>query len=223
MLTVAQMFLLNTCVALLFFSWMWSSAASTTVVLPLATCAPHHGGDAQAGGDTPLCGSEAAPHPLLGPGEVTWEEAESPSWQVNISRPTSRWRLRMQHLKLACSWGSQHSPVLTEIFQVKISLGWISWRRTSCWCCYRGVNYEPWLCGVCLKAPAGTTGSVDSTSLWAPQTLLNIIEKKDNPEELTKLTLRAGTTWSSRPHSHQSHSMILCITTMRCFILFFLI
>lgn len=158
MLTVAQMFLLNTCVALPFFSWMWSSAASATVVLPQATCAPCHGGDAPAWEDTPLCGSELAPHPLLGPREVTWEEAESPSWQVNILRPTSRWKLRMQHLKLVGSWGSQHSLVLPEIFQVKISFDWISWRRTNCWerselwtltlwCLLEDSCWNNWICG----------------------------------------------------------------------------
>lgn len=60
MLTVAQMFLLNTCVALRFFSWMWSSAASATVVfsagLPPAACAPQHtAGVMLQAGRTLLC------------------------------------------------------------------------------------------------------------------------------------------------------------------------
>lgn len=105
MLTIAQMFLLSTCAALPCFSWMWSSAASTNVVfstrLPPATCAPHQGGDAPSWEDTPLHGCEVAPHPLLDPGGVTWEETESPGWEQ--TRPTSRWMLRMQHLKLVAT------------------------------------------------------------------------------------------------------------------------
>lgn len=110
MLTIAQMFLLNTCTALPCFSRMWSSAASTNVVfstgLPPATCVPHQGGDAPGWEDTPLRGCEVAPHLLLDPGEVTWEETESesnPGTSWEQPRPTSRWMLRMQHLKVVAT------------------------------------------------------------------------------------------------------------------------
>lgn len=227
MLTVAQMFLLDTCVALYVFlmdvelsCFRHRCLLHGAPTSSLCTTA-QHGGDAPSWEDTPLCGCQVAPHPLLDPAEVTWEEAESSSWQVNISKPTSGWILTMQHLKLVGSWGSQHSPALAEIFQVKISFGWISWRRANCWGCSSGANYEPWFCGAFLKPPAGATGSVDSTSHWAAQTLLHVIETQDSPEVLTKLTHKVGTRWSSRPASHPSHSMILWITTMRCFILIF--
>lgn len=201
MLTIAQMFLLNTCTALPCFSRMWSSAASTNVVfstgLPPATCVPHQGGDAPGWEDTPLRGCEVAPHLLLDPGEVTWEETESPSWEQ--PRPTSRWMLKCNTWRWwpPRSWGSQHGPVLTERFQMKVSLDWISWERTNCQSCSSGATYEPRFCAACSKTAPGTIGSVDTTSHWAARTLLHLREKQDSPEVLTKL-------WGLEPDDLQS-------------------
>lgn len=186
MLTVAQMFLLKTCAALPFFSWMWSSAGA-----PTSSSCTTPGWMLQAGRtcSSPLCGCEVAPHPLLDPGEVTWEETEPPRWEQ--PRPTSRWRLRMPQLKLVATMLPRISAQPSADWDIPDGdFPWlVSWRTTNCWGCSSRVNDEPWLCDACLKTATGTTGSVDTASHWAAQTLLCFIEEQDSPELLTKLTL----------------------------------
>lgn len=185
MLTAAQMFLLHTCVALLFFSWMWSSAASTSAV-------PSMGLPPAAWG---CPGWELAPHPALDPGEVTWEETKSPG----------------QHQ----GWAG--GTVLLRI-PAQPSVGWDIPDEDFPWVDFMEVVPVEWMMipgSVMLSWR--TAGAVDTASHWAAQTLLHFMEKQDSPEVLTKLTLGAGTRWSSRPPSKPSHSVISCITTMRCF------
>lgn len=155
MLTVAQMFLLDTCVALYVFlmdvelsCFRHRCLLHGAPTSSLCTTA-QHGGDAPSWEDTPLCGCQVAPHPLLDPAEVTWEEAESSSWQVNISKPTSGWILTMQHLKLVGSWGSQHSPALDFVEESKL-LGLFQWGEL--WtlvlrCFLEASRWSNWICG----------------------------------------------------------------------------
>lgn len=83
MLTAAQMFLLKTCAALPFSSWMWSSATSSSAVLST--------GSHQQAGDALGWSWDLAPHPLLDPGEDAWEQTQPPSSEP--PKPTSRLRM----------------------------------------------------------------------------------------------------------------------------------
>lgn len=193
MLTIAQMFPLDTYAALSFFPWTGSSATSITVVFstrcPLATSPPAgQGGDPPGEEDAPLHGCEVAPHSLLHSGEVTWKGDGSFKLRTAQARPRGeRWECNIwsQWPPWPCRSQQVYGPMLTKTFQIKISLDWLSWGRTNCWGCCDGVNYGPLFLGPDSVLLAWRLPRKQPVSKWAAQHLVHLIKKQNSLEVLT--------------------------------------
>lgn len=150
MLTIAQMFPLDTYAALPFFSWMWSYFPPQLSSPPGAHQLPLHprvGVVILQVGRTLLCWGvrlHLIPSCIL---EKLLEQemlrraqakCHGERWECSIC---SRWPPR--------SCGSQrvYDPNLTKSFQRKISLDWLSRGRTNYWGSCDGVNHGPLFLG----------------------------------------------------------------------------
>lgn len=203
MLTIAQMFPLDTYAALSFFPWTGSSATSTTVVFstrrPPATSPPvGQGGGGPGGEDTPLCGCEVAPRSLLHPGDVTWKGDSSFKLRTAEARQQrERWERNIWSWQQPCSYGSQwvYGPMLTRSFQldlskinqdfIKISLDWLFSGKNKLLALFKAVSYGSLFLGPGSVLLAWRLPLKQPVSKWAAQHLVHFIKKQNNLEVLT--------------------------------------